>query len=234
MNLTPEELAKPFRLRIPPTSPRNAQRFTDGRRFEKNPKKRWYPISEDDKKRFEKCLLFEANPASPKLFQIVTADQAREIDRQEGVAGADAEQRAAAREAKLQAELDKAHTKIDEQAGALANLTAGQSRLEQLLAQLLESQQQSQSSNIPMINASIEKNDVRADEAKVEAKAETKADAKPARPGERRDGKKQPKAETKEPSDEHKAEAKETSDAEVSAVDAYDSSLKAEGFTPNR
>lgn len=103
--MTPtEKNNKPFRLRIPPTCPREKHVFSDGMRFERA--RGWYPIDAREKTRFEQTRLFDTSASSPPLFQIVTAERAIEIDIEEGRAGAGAEQKQAAREAALRAEMD--------------------------------------------------------------------------------------------------------------------------------
>lgn len=235
--LSAEDDAKPFRLRIPMASPRERYKsIGSGRRFEK--KERWYPVTAEEKAKYSKVLLFDTNPSSPPLFQIVTKEEARRIDIEENIAGASNEAAAAQREAKLQAQLDEAHAKLKEQAIALevvmTNQARTETRMEELLGMLKEKFIPRADSRLEGTTGTVEaKQEAKLEETKIEPKPETKVEPKPARPGERRDGNKKPaKAEAKP--DDDKAEAKEASDAEVSASDAYDSSLKAEGFTLNR
>ena len=173
-------------------------------------------------------LLFDTNPASPPLFQIVTVEQARLIDIEENIAGANQEAAAAKREAAMKTQLDEANAKIAAQEQTIALLAAGQSRMERILTQILAGQAQ------PAAAPPMAVHDGEKVEAKSEQKAEAKTEAKPARPGERRDGNKQkPTAKPEAKADDEKADAKSAADA-GDATAAYDESLKAEGFTPNR
>lgn len=161
---------KPLRLRIPPTSPRETHSFAAGGvRFQRS--KGWYPITTEEKARFEKARLHDTNPSSGPLFQIVTAERALEIDIEEGRAGASEERTRAAKDAAMRAEVDAAKTQLAALQSVVFALVPPDKRTPEVLAAL---------GREPAKEATPAKPP--ADEPK---KAEEKAvPQKPARPGE--------------------------------------------------
>ncbi len=254
MQLAPmpaEEAAKPYRLRIPPTHPRDTHTFFGGRTFDK--KRRWYGIDEHEKARYAKTPLYDTNPASPALFQIVTKDQAREIDLAENVTGAQQEAAAAMREAELRAAVEAANARADDASAratsAENNVASMRNQMDEMGRNLSELMAILKGQN-PSIKSPAETSDAVHEQKvdpKVEAKpvdklGEAKTEQRPARPGEKREsGKAKPAPKTgvdDEPKQEPKLQGVDGDAADPTgankAASAYDESLKESGFTPNR
>ncbi len=233
--------AKPYRLRIPPTSPREKHVYPGGATFERA--LRWYPIGEEEKARYAKAVLYDTNPSSPPLFQIVTPERALEIDQEEGVLGAAAEREALEREAKIVRELEQFRA---ENAVLASRLGAFGEVLGMLVPGGLPAEL-AQRLGLPDLATKPKDDKGETAGEKPGAKAEEERAARPARPGDRKvDPDKAPKTVPKdkgEKADDKGEKAKPVrgvdGDADDplgsgKAVEAHDDALRSGGGTPNR
>lgn len=228
---------KPYFLRIPPTSPRESQRYLGGPVIMKGGRGVWMNITAEEKTRFEKARLHDGSPSSPPLFQIVTQTERLQIDRMEGATGAVAEQEAKLREEQIRSELADtkagmiaAHERADATQRQLDAVGGQLALVLQLLAKLSPNGTAELTEAPPPLETQPPSEEKRAERV-TEVKVPEKSDPKPARPGEK-SGKQAKK--TDKPDDASAAETESDAHGAADAIKSHDDALKASGVTPNR